>query len=407
MHTLLLLCQSGCVDIRAKGQYNYLGDKMSDFIIDCEYLIHLIYCAVHGITPNEKPEGVSFERVFSIGSTHEVANIAFLSVEKLLVKPPDELYNRWKMYYYFSVERDSKQTAEREALLSLVHSVGARTLEAQGTVTKRLYPSREWRMMSDIDFVIDREELEKVRDLLREHGYGIKQTDDYEFTAINKDKMEIEFHTDLFTEFIYNRKERFYEALNSAFDYAVPVGEDGFTFELNDTYYYLYSLLHTVKHFETAGCGIRRILDLYYLKKAYENKVDRDVINEVVVRGGFEKSLETLFAVEKYWFENGEKTDALNSAIKDIIMSGNHGTGELFIRSAVQRDREEGVRLPRLKKILRFVFPTKEYVYLGYPVCRERGYPTVACWLYRIFATLKRFDFSHAFAYIKTVLKSK
>lgn len=376
-------------------------------MLDYEYLVHLIYCAINDIQPREKPGEVSFSNVMHIGKMHEVANIAFLSVEKLAEKPEVEVFNEWRDCYYLSVQRDSRQFMCRRKTVDLMHENGIRTLEAQGTITKRLYPSPELRMMSDIDFIIDLENLDKAIELMRGCGYEIDTLIPGEFSAKLGGKENIEFHTDFFSEYMFNRKERYSDALNSAFSHANPTEEDELSYELTDTYFYLYSVLHIIKHFETMGCGIRRILDLYYLKKAYSGKLDEVVVNGIIDGYDFRKTYTSLFALEEMWFENKEPEIDLSETIHDVIVSGNHGTGDIFTRNNIRKDEKEGVKLPRVKKIIDFIFPSKEYVYLGYPVCKERGYSTAMCRLYRIFATLKAFRFSNAVNYIKTVLKSK
>ena len=370
---------------------------------DYEYLIHLLYCFINDLTPDEKPNEVSFSNVYKIGRLHEVANIAFLSVEKLKNKPYEALYNEWQLHYYFSVERELRQDLDRERVISALHENGVRTLEAQGTVTKNIYPEPYLRMMTDIDLVVDFENFETVKKAIEALGYSVTQYQDYEFFARGEKLTELDFHSDFFVEYMYNRRERYSEAINSPFEHAKS--DDGMTFYLTDDYYYLYSLLHTVKHFETAGCGIRRILDLYYLKKAYNN-VDFTFVNSVIDKGGFRGHLDLLFAVEEKWFEKKEPELDISGAEIDIVNSGNHGNEDIFTRNNVRKDIESGMKLARLKELLRFIFPKKEYVYLGYPVCRERGYSTFMCWLYRIFATLKKLKFSHAINHIKSIFKS-
>ena len=357
------------------------------FNYNYEYLIHLLYCFVHGVQPEEKPDNISFEAVFEIGKAHEVANIAFLEVSKLKTKPDAELFDRWQTTYFHSVQRDSRQWQEREAILGVLHGEGIRTLEAQGTITKKLYPTTDSRMMSDIDFIIDRGNLEKAQQLMSALGYKIENDKNIEFSAFNAHGMGIEFHTDFFTEYMFNKKERYYEALHGAFNFATPSADDGLTFVLDDTYYYLYSLLHIIKHFESAGCGIRRVLDLYYLK-GFEDKIDMGVVNSVLEAGDFKESADLLFELEAFWFEGKSSQRDLSGVIESVITAGNHGNLEQFIQKSIEKEKKEGVRFARIKHFLNFIFPSKDYMYLGSEFCRKHRLPYPLCWLYRFFRTL-------------------
>ncbi len=374
---------------------------------DYGYLVHLIYCAVHGTQPQEKPEGVSFKNVFEIGKLHEVSNIAFLSVDKLKNKPEGELYDEWKVYYYFSVRRNARQKAVYETVINALHSEGIRTLEAQGTITKTLYPSPELRMMSDIDLIIDMDNLEKAMGIMQGLGYSTSQKQPVEFDA-HKGQELIEFHTQFFTEYMFNRRERYAGALDEPFSHSVPKGSaDALSFKLSDTYYYLYSIIHIIAHFEVAGCGIRRILDLYYLKKAFQDKTDSDFINKVIDENNLRDSYDKLFALEGEWFENIKSSLDLSETVSDIINGCNHGSAELFLRNNIRKDEKDGVHFVKLRHLLNIFFPKKDYICLEYPVCREKNYPLIICWIYRLFSKLKAFNFSHAIHRIKTIIKSK
>ncbi len=373
---------------------------------DYEYLINLLYSFIHGEAPTEKPEEVSFENVYLLAKAHEVANIAFLSVEKLKEKPEPALYDEWKLNYYFSIERDSRQKLERERVVSEFHSRGIRTLEAQGTVTKKLYPEEYLRMMTDIDFVIDKENTDKVMEALSDLGYTVTVLQDGEFYA-DRDGLELDFHTAFFSEFMFNRKERYSLALSSPFEHAEESADESLTFYLTDDYFYLYSVIHIIKHFETAGCGIRRILDLYYLSKAYEDRVDNGLINSVIDENNLRESYEKLFALERLWFEGVESTLDLGETVRDVVTSGNHGNEEIFTRNNVRKDIEKGIRFARLKRVYGFFFPSYKYINIEFPECEERGYSLFRARLYRIVKKLKRLRFSHAVKHIKEILKSK
>ena len=373
---------------------------------DYEYLIHLLYCAVNDTQPQEKPESVSFQNVLSIAALHEVVPMAYCSIERLQNKPEEETYRQWQLQYYFAVQRDVRQAAERDAVVAMLHAQGIRTLEAQGTVTKRLYPSPELRMMSDIDFIVDADNMAAVKELLQAAGYAVKHDFTEEVETESPDGLNVEFHTDFFKQTMYDRKERFADALNNAFAHAMPDENDGLTYWLDDTYFYLFSLLHIIKHYETAGCGIRRIMDLYYLNKAFEGKIDTAVTEKVIAQYRFGESRDALMALEAFWLEGAAPERDLADVILKVLGSGNHGNKTVYTQNSIQKDRQEGVRLPVFKRVLRVIFPTKKHVYLNYPVCRERGYSLLRSRLYYWIHKLKDGRLRAGAAYLKRIIHS-
>ncbi len=370
---------------------------------DYEYLVHLIYCAIHDTAPSEKPTEVSFEGVYELGKEHEVGNIAFLSVDRLKNKPAEELYKKWQMFYFFSVQRDVRQQAAYETITRALHESGIRTLEAQGTVTKTLYPSPELRMMSDIDFIIDLENLEKARAVMTDLGCETWQHGEGEFDAVYDD-IVIEFHTEFFGEKIYNRRENYRSAINQPFSHSVPDSDDPLKYVLDDAYFYLYSVLHIIKHYEITGCGIRRVLDLYYLKKAYGDVTGSELIGTTIEKYGFKDSCDALFALEGEWFENIKSERDLSDAVDIILLSGNHGTREAFTKNVIKKEETDGVRHTRLRRIIAFIFPPKEYIYINYPELIDRNYSTLRCQLYRLFVKLKNARLKSALNYIRTII---
>lgn len=98
-----------------------------------DYLIHLIYCAIHNIAPIDLKKNLSFEKVLLYAKKHEVANFAYLSVEKLQNKPNNKLFDLWKQEYWKGVRRDALQKSAREEITKSLHNNRIYTLEVQGT----------------------------------------------------------------------------------------------------------------------------------------------------------------------------------------------------------------------------------------------------------------------------------
>ncbi len=372
-----------------------------------EYLIHLIYCALNDLQPEEKPEGIDFEEVFLLGKEHEVGNIAFLSVQRLKNKPDSDLFNEWQVYYYHSVQRNARQLAEYNALVKLLTENKIRWTEAQGTVTKTLYPLPEWRMMSDIDLIVDVSSLEKIKELMTSLGYRVEDYTENELNVFPENGTEIEYHTEFFTEFYKGSFERYSGAVNSPFSHAVPDGDNEYKWVLDTTHYYLYSLLHIIKHFEYAGCGIRRILDLYILKTRLGDKVDSEYINKCLNDYDFTPLAEKLFELEGYWFEGTEPESDLTETALDVLRSGNHGAADIHLRNSIRRDSADGAANAKRRKVKSFLFPSLEDLYDGHPEFREKGYSVAKSRLYRALYNFKPSEIKRMLSYFSRIRKSK
>ena len=355
---------------------------MDNFRNEYDYLVHLVKCAMRDLQPSEIPENLSFRKVFEIGKKHEVGNIAYISLQKLHNKPDAEILKEWKTFYAFSVTRNANQFEVRDTILDIFAQNGIRSLEVQGTVIKSLYPSPEWRMMTDIDFIVDRENLTKVKKLFEQKEYNPTYAvgDDLEPVEVGS---YADYHTliEVHSEFFENSKYEVYGSITHPFENATPTGEK-LCYKVDDTTFYLYSILHTVKHYLGKGCGIRRILDVYVLNQKLGDKIDKDRVECVFSRSGLADTVAELFDLSEKWFGDNLSERDLSKAEEIVFMSGNHGTDVIKYKRRLEKSGQN-VIIFRIISLLSRIFLSKKEIYSTYPYCKEHNLPIVLCWFYR------------------------
>lgn len=342
---------------------------------DC--LIYLIKCAIHSAEPESIPENIAFEKVLALGIENEVANFAFEAVKKMKKPFSPDVMKLWEQEYWKGVKRDITQSKIREEVLGILHSNGIYTLELQGTVVKKYYPESHLRMMSDIDLIIPKEKLNEAEEVMRSIGYEVSRSDESETVAF-KNQFCVELHTDFFSE-----ESTVNNSLKEPFSYATL--NDDFNAYVSDTVFYLFHLLHTIKHSLNRGAGIRRIIDLYYLENAMKGKVDREYIDNALKEYGFYEQKEKLLKVKEHWF--GDESDSEYGDISDfeeeVKISGKHGTKSLHYKHKFEREKKSGKHFVKLRYLLSFVFPSKEAIYEDYPFCKKHRYPLLLCFIHR------------------------
>lgn len=354
-----------------------------------DYLVHLVSSYVLGTQPQEIPEGFSFEKVFEFGKAHEVANLAFGSVKKLENKPNAELFAKWKEYYYISVRRDQRQLNARAEIVSKFMENNIRILEVQGSVIKPLYPSTHLRMMSDIDFIIDFDNLELANKCLDDLGYESYKPNENEINA-SKNDINIELHTDYFEKEIIDKKQKYYDALHGSFSLAKPNDKYPLIYRVDCTHLYLYSLLHLLKHYRYGGCGIRRFVDFYYMREKNGDQIDLEYVNSVIDGVGLLDSANELMSLVDYWFYGKEYPYDLNKILAKIYTAGNHGNEQQYFENRIAYEKEQGKHYSKFNFILELFFPSKKDLYSSYPFCKKHNYPYVLCLIHRaIFSITK------------------
>lgn len=184
-------------------------------------------------------------------------------------------------------------------------------------------------------------------EILLSMGFETKDPNGIEIDAI-KGNIAVELHTEFFDTASVTRS-----ALSQPYTHA-ECHED-YTATVSDTTFYLFHLLHTIKHCGQKGSGLRRIIDLYYLEEAMKDKADHEYIDAVLKEHGFYETKKQLLAVKDHWFKDIEPETDLSEFETDILESGNHGTTEKWYKNKFARERAEGKHFVKLRYILDFL----------------------------------------------------
>lgn len=353
------------------------------------YLTELLSSALNGKTAPQIPENVSFSDVLALAKTHEVANIAYLGVKTLKEPPESDILSGFEQEYYRGVSRNALQESARNEILTALKENKIYSLEVQGTVVKKYYPEPHLRMMSDIDFIVKKEDFNKLNDIFVNLGYQTVSPNGIEL-EIKKGNVYAELHTEFFDDETVTRP-----ALYDPFSYATL--KDGYVAEVSLTVFYLFHLLHTIKHCEQKGSGLRRIVDLFYLEKAIGGKVDGEYIDSVLKKYGFYEQKVKLLAVKDYLFSGITPKEDISYLLDDIKDSGNHGTNELFFKHKFERQKKEGKHFLRLRHLFYRFTMSKDGFYKAYPYLKEHNSNIFVCYVYRIFVLLTNKEKWHNF----------
>ena len=372
------------------------GENMEKFLEESGYLIHLVRCAVHGLQPRELPEGLCFELVYECGIYHHVANIAFYSLEKLKNKPEPELYRKWQACRDMAIVLDINQSFAAREIRDALSGADIRWLEVQGTKIKPLYPQPEWRTMSDIDFIIDRENLPKAKALLQDLGYQCWDVHRVAVHGRRVPNINVEMHSVFFEE-----TTAYYNIIPSPFDTVDQTGQCDL-----DTFY-LYNLLHIAKHYFRGGCGIRRVLDVYYLNKHYGHLINRTAIRQALEHANAADFAAGLNSLALSWFGEGEEDLPQTDMAGYILNSGLHGNRYNEVKNRLDKTFDKTTRFAKVKFLIRRVFGAGGTLKNKYPVLERHKILYPFCWLHRTFRALRPKKLKRIRNEVRTVMKTK
>lgn len=350
---------------------------MHTFTDEYDYLIHLIKCTLRDEQPMELPESLSFDTVYQHAMKHDVANITFYSIEKLVCPPKSPLYEQWEMRRDMAITRDVNQTFARQEIVDEFQKADIPFLEIQGTKMKELYPRRDYRTMSDLDFIVKPCHLEQAKTILGQLEYECTHIDDVEVDAKRAPTLFVEMHTEFFPKDC---------------EYHSCLGEDPFVYTTDETsvsneeLLYVYTILHVAKHYFLSGCGVRRVMDIYILQHCYPDMFERPFVQQVVASAGITRFTCCLFSLAEWWFGNGEADETVIRMGKTILQTGVHGSQDEWVRNRL-REQKSG-RFSRIRFICQRLFPSKDMLKNRYPILEKHGYLLLFCWLHRVIVSL-------------------
>ena len=123
------------------------------------YFIKLLKCILLQLPLPQKPENINWYQLYALSQEHNVLAMIFSALEKQSVRPPKELWNKWKSAYENNIALDTVQLFELDWLLEECKSQEIRIMPLKGCILKELYPETYFRSMGDLDFLIDPENI--------------------------------------------------------------------------------------------------------------------------------------------------------------------------------------------------------------------------------------------------------
>ena len=211
---------------------------------------------------------------------------------------PSELKQIWKRK---AIQVNALQTIRSDAFLRLYRKFldeDLRILVLKGIIVRSLYPQPENRPSNDEDLYVEKEHVQKAKEIMLKQGFQVMQESEEVTALVNLNSgLSIELHTTLFSEDskAYGTYQSFFI---DAFEKAQLHDIQGCQiYSLSYSQHMLFLIMHFVKHFLHGGVGFRQLLDIIMYAEAYGEKIDWNVIYEVLEQEHLLKLVKNLFAI--------------------------------------------------------------------------------------------------------------
>ena len=345
-----------------------------------KYIVHLIISLLNDQKPMEKPEHIAFKDIYRMSVKHNVCVMTLNAVDRLSVKPDDDLYKEWDQRRNVSIAQGILQLNERDQLFKKLEESHIQYLPLKGCLLKEMYPKPEFREMSDLDILIKPESQENVKELMESSGYitenfGIKKDDSYRKPPF----VHVEMHHMLLEDVIISQMNITDSFLLDPFSYAHQINNSG-RFELSPEDMYIYLTVHNAKHYIRKGTGIRQFIDFIVFERTVD--IDQNYVNKRLDDIGlawFKRDTDQLL---KCWKDGTAVPAELEEMQNTVFSSGSYGSAESKVR--INMKNASDTELSEAGYLRYRFFPPYRIMKASYPVLRKQPWLLPAVWLYRI-----------------------
>ena len=335
---------------------------MLDFNSPKGYFIHLTKCALKGLTPCEKPEGVAFEEIFEIARKQKVSNLLWDVIMELENKPSSQLLGKWQTDYAVFLNQTALQEIELENLIGIFTSLGYEVLPLKGSLIRKYYPQPDMRTMGDIDFLVktdmSNQSRLKVREIMHENGYTDDVLDDGQVDAFRKGS---QLYAEIHYEFMYKTHSH-YEDFIIDWSKMPTTNENPLVHTMTAEDLYYFNIGHFLKNIYNRGIGFRSVMDCYVLWNALNEEEQKSVSSRLENIGVLDFN-NALISLGKIWFDDEENDGSLDAFENYLLDTHVYGIVKNASIMNFAKRNANGTKKDRLKFYLSRFFPSAIELY--------------------------------------------
>ena len=326
------------------------------------------------------PEGTDFSKVHKLAERHKVTPLVAPSVIGS-DSAPEQYKAVFKKELFRCAARHEAQTREAEELAALFAENKIKHCFLKGSKVSKYYDNPDMRFMLDMDVLVEKEKAEKAAELLVERGYVYDNYEDEKDAGyVKKPFLNFELHKEL--KYDYDKGYDYYKGVLER----MIADTNGYSMNMTDEDFYVYILSHTAHHFESAGTGIKSIVDHYYLNKKLKPLCDEKILNKSLEDTGLTDFAKSMDRLSEFWFCDGKADENVKETADYIILSGVFGTQTNYYLSGIIKgdytDKKSSYFLTRL--FLPYTLMKKRY-----PILKKLPFLLPLMWVVRFLSALK------------------
>ena len=309
-------------------------------------------------------EGLNEEtlaELYKISKKHDMAHIVGEALDCAGLLDDGDISRKLAKQQLVAIYRYENIQYEIDSICAAFDKANIPYIPLKGSVIRALYPEPWMRTSCDIDILVHENDLDTAVDTLKNDlVYKSEKTRDYhDISLYSESGVHLELH--------FSIKENISDldrVLSRVWEYATHSGQ-GYRYDLSKEFFIYHAVAHDSYHFANGGCGIRAIVDLWYLTK--DGNFDDDLVLSLCRESGIERFYLAILELSQVWFGKRAHSD-LSRRMENYILSGG-AYGETETGIAMKQDARGG----KVGYILSKIFVSYEHLRGQYPSLKCRA----------------------------------
>ncbi len=257
--------------------------------------------------------------------------------------------------------RAERMTYELDRMCALLEKHHIPHIPLKGAVLRHAYPEVWMRTSCDIDLLVPEKDLDRATNLFQ---------DELHWELTRKGSHDRSFHTDseLHIELHYTLIEGSLVknsgvVLSTVWNVVESVEGYQWRRRMPDALFYYYHIAHMARHFQSGGCGVRSVMDLWILR----HRVPGDAAGRqrLLEEGGLASFEQGMVELSEVWFSSAPYDEKTTRLAEYILRGGTYGMTEN--RLLIQR-----VSKGRMGYLISRLFASYENLCVYYPKIKGR-----------------------------------
>jgi len=344
-----------------------------------EYLAELVLAQLENRKPTDLPESISVDELVKIALRSHMCTLILGALLKLDLE--ENIKQQLKQMTLTRILTSYAQQNEYNTLIRALEENQIKSQPMKGVFMKQYYPKPELREMSDIDILINEEQLEQGEKIIKELGYEFSSKEIHHDIYKKNPRLVLEVHWTMYDSHVDKNQYDYFH------NFSRSVLMDGYqhTYTFTKEDFYVFMISHMAKHFYARGCGIRNLVDIYIYQKKFGAELDKTYLKKELKTCGIYDFACHMEKLADIWLNKKECNEFYLQLFNYMLDCGIYGKDENGMWNKFANAESGTKETSAFQLKLWYYFPPMYYMEEYYPWIKGKPLLLPVGWVVRFF----------------------